>query len=73
MPKLPALSPKKLVKILNKLGFIEDHQVGSHKVFYNSKTDKRAVVPFHVCDLPKGTLLAILREAGIDRNEIVNR
>lgn len=70
MPKLPALTSKKLVKILLSLGFIEDHQVGSHKVFYHPITKKRAVVPFHVKDLPKGTLLAILREAGITREDI---
>jgi len=33
--KLPALTPKKLVKLLKSLGFIEDHQIGSHKIFYN--------------------------------------
>lgn len=28
------------------------------------------IVPFHKKDLPKGTLLEILKQAGIDKNEI---
>jgi predicted RNA binding protein YcfA (HicA-like mRNA interferase family) len=70
MPKLPVLSPKKLIKILEKLGFQLDHTTGSHFIFYNPKTKKRAVVPYHFKDLPKGTLMSILREAGITREEI---
>jgi predicted RNA binding protein YcfA (HicA-like mRNA interferase family) len=70
MPKLPVLSPKKLIKILEKLGFQLDHITGSHFIFYNPRTKKRAVVPYHFKDLPKGTLMSILREAGITREEI---
>ncbi|MEK7497392.1 MAG: hypothetical protein AAB656_00550 [Patescibacteria group bacterium] len=31
MPKLPSLTPKKLIQKLTRLGFVEDHQIGSHK------------------------------------------
>ncbi|MBU0731904.1 type II toxin-antitoxin system HicA family toxin [Patescibacteria group bacterium] len=70
MPKLPAITSKKLVRTLKALGFVEDHQTGSHKIFYHPKTKKRAVVPFHVKDLPKGTLLAILKEAGLEKKDL---
>lgn len=70
MSKLPALTSKTLIKKLKTLGFIEDHQKGSHKVFYHHISGRRAVVPFHVKDLPKGTLLAILREAGVEKEDI---
>ncbi|HHJ06548.1 MAG TPA: addiction module toxin, HicA family, partial [Anaerolineae bacterium] len=33
-------------------------------------TRKRAIVPFHKKDLPTGTLLEILRQAGIRRDEL---
>lgn len=69
MPKLGNLTSKQFVKKLKELGFVEDHQTGSHKIFYNPVTGKRAVVPFHVRDLPKGTLRAIIREAGLDKND----
>ncbi len=72
MPKLPALTSKNLIDFLKSRGFVEDHASGSHLVFYNSQNKKRAVVPFHRRDIPKGTLLAILREAGFSRKDILN-
>lgn len=70
MPKLPLVSPKKLIKILSKLGFKLDHSTGSHFIFYHSIAKRRAVVPRHTKELPKGTLMSILREAGITKEEI---
>ena len=70
MPKLPNLTSKKLLGKLKQLGFIEDHQTGSHIVMFNSKTGKRAVIAIHLNDIPKGTLISLLREAGISREEI---
>ncbi|MDI6602981.1 MAG: type II toxin-antitoxin system HicA family toxin [Patescibacteria group bacterium] len=72
MPKLPVITPKKLVRILKEIGFELDHTTGSHFIFYNPKTKKRAVVPYHLKDLPKGTLISILKEAGIDRKQFEN-
>jgi len=65
MPKLPTLTSEKVIKLLLKNGFELDHQTGSHRVYYNSKTKKRVVVPYHKQGLPKGTLLSILKQAGI--------
>ena len=70
MSKLPSISSKKLIKILKSLGFTLDHSTGSHFIFYNSKNKKRAVVPYHVKDLPKGTIINILKEAGITKKEL---
>lgn len=69
MSKLPVITSKKLVKILKELGFKLDHTTGSHFIFYNPISKKRAVVPHHAKDLPKGTLMSILKEAGITRKE----
>jgi len=70
MPKLPNFTSKKLLKKLKQLRFIEDHQSGSHLVMFNPKTEKRAVIAMHLNDIPKGTLISLLREAGISREEI---
>ena len=72
MPKLPSLTPKQLIKKLKRLGFIEDHTTGSHVVMYHHRSSRRAVIPFHLKDLKKGTLSAILREAGITREELLS-
>jgi predicted RNA binding protein YcfA (HicA-like mRNA interferase family) len=44
---------------------------GSHHVFYNLTTNKTAIVPVHGNkDIKKGTFLAILKQAGIDKSEL---
>lgn len=70
MPKLPVLTPKKLLKILHQAGFFADHQTGSHLVLYNPQKGRRVVVPIHPKDLPKGTLRSILRSANIDPRQL---
>jgi predicted RNA binding protein YcfA (HicA-like mRNA interferase family) len=70
MPKLPALTPRKVITILKKNGFILDRTKGSHQIYRNPETKRMAVVPFHRKDLPKGTLLEILRQAGINKEDI---
>jgi predicted RNA binding protein YcfA (HicA-like mRNA interferase family) len=67
-PKLPILTFKKVVKILNQNGFELDHTTGSHYIFYNRKNKKRATVPYHTKDLPKGTLLSIIKQAGLSKD-----
>jgi predicted RNA binding protein YcfA (HicA-like mRNA interferase family) len=70
MPKLPSLTPQKVIKILEKKGFILDRVKGSHHIYYHPELNRRTVVPVHKKDLPKGTLLEILRQAGISKDEI---
>jgi predicted RNA binding protein YcfA (HicA-like mRNA interferase family) len=69
LPKLPTLTPRKVIKILEKHGFELDHSSGSHMVFYNAEKSRRVVVPYHRKDIPRGTLLSILKQAGIKREE----
>ncbi|OGE80614.1 MAG: hypothetical protein A2660_01925 [Candidatus Doudnabacteria bacterium RIFCSPHIGHO2_01_FULL_45_18] len=70
MPRLPALTSKKVIAQLKSRGFLLDHTTGSHFIFYHPETKKRVTVPYHTKDLPKGTLLSILKQAGINRNEL---
>lgn len=71
MPKTPAVKPKKLIKILEANGFELDHSSGSHFVFYCSISHKRVTVPKHNRDLAIGTLFSILREAGLNKEDLV--
>jgi len=68
MPKLPSLIPQKVITILEKNGFVLDRIKGSHHIFYHPETKKRVVVPVHKSDLPKGTLLENLKQAGISKD-----
>jgi len=71
MRKLPAVRPREIIKFLERNDFVLDHVSGSHFVFYHPSSRRRAVVPRHNRDLPKGTLLSLLREAGFTRDEFI--
>lgn len=73
MPKLPILKPKQIIQKLKRLGFVEDHKTGSHLILYHPGTKKRAVVPYHLKDLPKGTLVSLLKEAGVEKEEFIKK
>jgi predicted RNA binding protein YcfA (HicA-like mRNA interferase family) len=72
MSKLPAIKPRQVVRFLEQNGFVLDHTSGSHFIFYHPTPRRRAVVPSHNRDLPKGTLLSLLREAGFAREELID-
>ena len=65
MVKLPSLKPRYLEKILLKNGFIIKRQTGSHRIYYNFKTEKTTVVPYHSRDIPQGTLRSIIKQTGL--------
>ncbi len=67
---MPALTPQKIAKVLEKKGFVLDRTSGSHRIYYNPEAKCRVVVPFHKKDLPRGTALAILKQAGISREDL---
>lgn len=71
--KLPVISGLKLAKFLSKFGYEIDHQTGSHLILrLNKYPFTRIAVPMHK-ELKLGTLLAILRQAGIERKELEGR
>jgi predicted RNA binding protein YcfA (HicA-like mRNA interferase family) len=71
MPKLPFITPQKLIKVLEKKGFILDRIKESHHVYYHPETKRMVVVPLHMRELPKGTLLEILKQADISKEELI--
>jgi len=70
MGTLPSLTPKELCRILEHRGFLLVRIKGSHHYFRHPESGKITVVPMHSKDLPKGTFHAILKQAGIDKNEL---
>jgi len=70
MPKLPPLTSQHVIALLKKHGFILDRVRGSHHIYYHPQTKQRVTVPFHKKELPKGTLLEILRQAGLSKNDL---
>ena len=73
MPRLPVLSGHKVIKALNKDGWEQKRTKGSHvilvKIIDNQKT--ALVVPLHN-EIDKGTLIEIIRQARLKREEFLN-
>ena len=64
MPKIPVLSDREMISLLEKNGFIFSRQKGSHKIFYK-KDFPPISVPCHGKDLKRGLTSRILKDAGI--------
>lgn len=59
------MTPRQMVKLLEKNGFVEERQNGSHRFFRNPITGKTTTVPIHPKDLKTGTEQKILKDAGL--------
>jgi len=68
MSRLTIISSKDMAKILEKLGFKEVRQKGSHKSFRH-KDGRTTIVPFHGEDLGRGLIRKILNDIEITVDE----
>jgi predicted RNA binding protein YcfA (HicA-like mRNA interferase family) len=69
MPRLPAVTPRQLIRALQRVGFEVDHQTGSHVVLRRPSDDARVVVPWHNRDLGRGLTARIIKSAGLTQEE----
>ena len=72
MPKLPVLSGRELIRILVKQGWEQSRIHGSHAILIRVQNGKKTavVVPLHR-EIDRGTLLEILRQAGLTREQLL--
>ena len=68
MPKLPHVSGKEAVRALERLGFVQVRQKGSHLILRRGPIG--CVVPLHR-ELKIGTLGGVLKQAGISAEEFI--
>lgn len=62
------LTPKKLIRLLEKNGFVYiPSNNGSHRKYFNKNTRITVIVPYHVKELKKGLEQKILKQAGLRR------
>ncbi len=72
MASIPVLKPLEVVRLLERLGFIEARQRGSHKQFRHAD-GRCTTVPFHSGrDISPVLLRRIARDIGMTAEEIVN-
>ncbi len=72
MSKLPLVSGKKCVKVLEQFGFVVYRQRGSHVTLVRENPPNQTTVPLHK-ELDRGTLKAILRQSNIGVDEFTEK
>ena len=72
MPNLPQLSGKEIIRALERLGFVQARQRGSHVVMKKSAPEGNVgcVVPLHH-EVAIGTLNSILKQAKVSADEFM--
>ena len=58
-------SGREIVKALHRIGFVVDHQRGSHIFFHNLEKNISIIVPNYK-EVKKGTLYSILKKVNIN-------
>jgi len=75
LKRLPSISSQRIISVLRKAGFIyaPNRGKGSHRAFVRLDQNKtRLVIVPEGRDIPKGTLPAIIEQAGLSRDEFLN-
>ena len=71
MPDVPVLRPREVAALLERLGFIEVRQRGSHKQ-YRHADGRGTTVPFHGSrDISPTLLRKIARDVGLTVDELL--
>lgn len=70
--RLPSIHPRKLNQALAKIGWYKEGQKGGEYIKYKEGHPNPITVPYHGTKaLKRGTLLAILKAAGVSREEFL--
>lgn len=71
MTKLPVVSGEEAVRAFARIGYEKDHQTGGHIILrHAAPPHRRLTVPNHR-ELSRGTLRALIRQAGLTVEEFV--
>jgi len=70
LAKLPVLSAREVLKVLRRFGFVVVRQTGSHIHLWHEERRVLVTVPNHA-ELAKGTLIGILKQAKLTRDEFL--
>jgi predicted RNA binding protein YcfA (HicA-like mRNA interferase family) len=70
MSKLPVVSAAQCIRALEKIGFVVYRQRGSHLTLVRTTPPAQTTLPNHK-ELDRGTLRAIIRQAGLTVEEFI--
>ena len=70
--RLPSLTARDVVRVLEKAGFVKSRTSGSHaRLIHSTDPARKVTVPVHSGDLKRGTLRGIIAQAGMTVSEFV--
>jgi len=73
MGRLAGFKYHRIIKKLKSLGFeFYRHASGSHEIWYSTTSDRFTTIPRHNSDMPEGTMIAIIKQAGITNQEFLD-
>ena len=70
LARLPVVSAREAVKALRRLEFVVIRQIGRHVDLWSDETRVLVTVPNHE-ELARGTLLSIIKQARVTREEFL--
>jgi predicted RNA binding protein YcfA (HicA-like mRNA interferase family) len=74
MGRLAGFKYREVARRLRAFGWVFDRPgPGSHEIWRHPETGGRVSLPRHAREMAEGTLRAVLREAGIDVQEFLER
>ena len=74
MKRVPSLKAREVMRALERAGFLHVRSKGSHRVFqHRDDPGRRTIVADHGGrDVPRGTLRAIIEQAGLTVEEFID-
>ncbi|MCC7348430.1 MAG: type II toxin-antitoxin system HicA family toxin [Variibacter sp.] len=70
--RLPAITAREAIRALERAGFVAVRTTGSHcRLIHAHDPARKITVPVHAGDLPRGTLRAIIAQAGLTVAEFI--
>jgi len=71
--RLPSVTSREAIKALQRAGFAVSRTSGSHcRLIHEGKPTRSVTVPIHSGDLKRGTLRALISQAGLTVSEFIN-
>ncbi len=68
--RLPSICPREVIRALERAGFVVARTSGSHcRLIHRTDPTRKITVPYHGRDLKRGTLRAIIAQAGLTVDE----
>jgi predicted RNA binding protein YcfA (HicA-like mRNA interferase family) len=67
--RLPSVTAEQLVRALKRAGWYEVKQQGSHLRLRHDEHPADIQIPMHRGDVPKGTVMALIKQAGLTQVE----